>query len=512
MSELTNQSVGDSERSAGTATASFIWTRRHVLALAVLCLAALLDTIDVTVVNVAMPAIKTSLHFSEGGLAWMVNAYMVPFGGFLLLGGRVGDLVGRRRVLLAGTGAFAVASLGSAFAPSATVMVITRAAEGLAAAFVVPMTLAMVTSVFPAGPARNRAFAVWGSVSAGGATLGLIIAGALVTAAGWRWVFLINVPVGVVIVASALWVLPADGPVGGAVSGTARRGRGWRGFDLGGAVSVTAGASLLAYAVAQTSSHTWRAPLTIGLLVAAAALTGYFIVHERFVAADPLMPLSLWRNRSVAGANTVSVLMASATFAVFYSTTLYMQQVLHYSALRTGLSYVPLGLSILVAAGAAPAVISLAGIRLTSAGGSLVSVAGLVLLARMPADGRLLTNIIVPTVILGFGAGLVIIATSIAAMSGVGADRQGVASALLNVSRQLGGALGLAVISTVITDATTRWAAAGNGTAAALTAGFRTGFAVSAALTVVAAITAATLLREEGRGQRINMIALQADG
>jgi EmrB/QacA subfamily drug resistance transporter len=496
------------------ATATFAWTRRHVLALAVLCLAALLDTIDVTVVNVAMPAIKTSLHFSEGGLAWMVNAYMVPFGGFLLLGGRLGDLAGRRRVLLAGTGAFAVASLGSAFAPSAAVMVGTRAAEGLAAAFVVPMTLAMVTSVFPAGPARNRAFAVWGSVSAGGATLGLIIAGALVTAAGWRWVFLINVPVGAVIVASALWVLPADGPVRGPVRGTAggpaRRGGGWRGFDLGGAVSVTAGASLLAYAVAQTSSHSWRAPLTIGLLVAATALTGYFIVHERFVAADPLMPLSLWRNRSVAGANTVSVLMASATFAVFYSTTLYMQQVLHYSALRTGLAYVPLGLSILVAAGAAPAVISLAGIRLTSAGGSLVSVAGLVLLARMPADGQLLTNIIVPTVILGFGAGLVIIATSIAAMSGVAADRQGVASALLNVSRQLGGALGLAVISTVITDTTTRWAATGNGAAAALTAGFRTGFAVSAALTVVAAITATVLLREEGRGQRINMIALQA--
>jgi EmrB/QacA subfamily drug resistance transporter len=524
MSELTNQSVGGSARGAASdrdgraaaaPDAAFAWTRQHVLALSVLCLAALLDTIDVTVVNIAMPSIRTSLHFSEGGLAWMVNAYMVPFGGFLLLGGRIGDLVGRRRVLLAGTAAFAVASLGSALAPSAAVMVGTRAVEGLAAAFVVPMTLAMVSSVFPAGPARNRAFAIWGSVSAGGATLGLVIAGALVTAAGWRWVFLINVPVGALIVASALWVLPADGPVRGAVGGPvpagARRGSSrWRGFDLAGAVSVTAAASLLAYAVAQTSGHSWGAPLTIGLLAAAAALTGYFIVHERFVAADPLMPLSLWRNRSVTGANTVSVLLASATFVVFYSTTLYMQQVLHYSALRTGLAYVPLGLSILLSAGLAPVVIRLGGIRLASIAGSLVSAAGLFLLAGVPAGGHLLTDIIVPTVILGFGAGIVIIATSIAAMSGVAADRQGVASALLNVSRQLGGALGLAVISTVITEATARSAAAGGAVPVALTAGFRAGFAVSGALTVAAALTAAVLLREEGRGQRINMITLQA--
>jgi len=488
-----------------------------VLALSVLCLAALLDTIDVTVVNIAMPSIRTALHFSESGLAWMVNAYMVPFGGFLLLGGRIGDLVGRRRALLAGTAAFAAASLGSAFAPSAGVMIVTRAAEGLAAAFVVPMTLAMLSSVFPAGPARNRAFAVWGGVSAGGATLGLIIAGVLVTAVGWRWVFLINVPVGAIIVASALWVLPSDGPVTcaarravGATPGPGQPVRPRRGFDLGGAVSVTAAASLLAYAVAQTSSHSWGAPLTIVLLAAAAALTGFFIVHERFVAADPLMPLSLCRNRSVTSANTVSVLLASATFVVFYSTTLYMQQVLHYSALRTGLAYVPLGLSILVAAAIAPAVIVLAGIRLTSIAGSLVLFAGLALLARVPASGQLLTDIIVPTVILGLGAGVVIIATSIAALSGVAADRQGVASAMLNVSRQLGGALGLAALSTVITDTTARSAAAGHAVPLALTAGFRTGFAVSAALSVVAAITAAALLREDGRGQRIKMIALQA--
>ena len=213
MSELTNRSVGISS-AAPAGGAEFRWTRRHVLALAVLCLAALLDTIDVTVVNVAMPAIRDSLHFSEGGLAWMVDAYMVPFGGFLLLGGRTGDLLGRRRVLVAGTAVFAAASLGSALAPSAGVMIATRAVEGLAAAFVVPMTLAMLTSVFPAGPPRTRAFSVWGGISAAAGTLGLVVGGALVSAAGWRWIFLINIPVGLIVIVAALRVLPADSPRG----------------------------------------------------------------------------------------------------------------------------------------------------------------------------------------------------------------------------------------------------------------------------------------------------------
>jgi EmrB/QacA subfamily drug resistance transporter len=497
MSELTNQSVGNA-----SGARPFTWTRQHTLALAVLCLAALLDTIDVTVVNVAMPAIRNSLHFSEGGLAWMVDAYMVPFGGFLLLGGRTGDLLGRRRVLLAGTAVFAAASLGSALAPSPAVMIVTRAAEGLAAAFVVPMTLAMLTSVFPAGPARNRAFSVWGGISAAAGTLGLVLGGALVSAAGWRWIFLINIPVGLIVIVAALRVLPADK----APRGRRRAG----GFDLGGAISVTAGASLLAYAVAQTSSHAWGSAETIALLCGAALLGGYFLIHEWRVARSPLMPLSLWRNRSVTGANVVSALLASAMFAVFYSTTLYMQQVLHYSALRTGLAYVPFGLSILVAAGTAPALVSLLGIRMTSIAGSVVSLAGLLLLARVPVGGHLLTDIIVPTVIVGLGAGAVIVPTSIAAMSGVGADRHGIASAVLNVSRQLGGALGLAVISTVVASSTARSAAAGNAAAAALTAGFHAGFAVSAALAAVTVVVAAGLLREEGRGERVNLIELQA--
>jgi EmrB/QacA subfamily drug resistance transporter len=508
----TNNAEGAMSTAAAPPPAAFVWTRRHVLALTVLCLAALLDTIDVTVVNVAMPAIRDSLHFSESGLAWMVNAYMVPFGGFLLLGGRVGDLLGQRRVLIAGTAAFTLASLGSALAPTAGVMVGTRAAEGLAAAFVAPMTLAMLSSVFPAGPARNRAFAIWGGVSAAGGTLGLILGGAIVTAAGWRWIFLVNIPVGVVVVAAALRLLPGDEARAARSSGEAGRGglRPRGGFDVGGALSVTAGTTLLAYAVVQTGSHAWDSARTIALLAVAAALIGYFVLHERFVARAPLMPLAVWRNRSVTGANIVSALVASALFAVFYSTTLYLQQVLHYSALRTGLAYVPFGLSILVAAAVAPTLVSLAGLRWTTIAGALVGLIGFVLLTRIPAHGELLADVVGPTVAVGIGGGLMIVPTSIAAMSGVAAAGHGIASALLNVSRQLGGALGLAVISTVVASSTARSAAAGHSVPVALTAGFHTGFWVSAALVALSVVTAAGLLPDEGRGQRVNLIELQA--
>jgi EmrB/QacA subfamily drug resistance transporter len=465
-------------------------------------LAALLDTIDVTVVNVAMPAIREALHFSEGGLAWMVNAYMVPFGGFLLFGGRAGDLLGRRRVLLAGTAVFTLASLGSALAPGVGVMITTRAIEGLAAAFVVPMTLAMLSSVFPAGPARNRAFAIWGGVSAAGGALGLIAGGLLVSAAGWRWIFFINVPVGVFVLAAATRLLPAD------PSRERSRGR----FDLIGAVSVTGGSSLLAYAVVQTGSHPWGSARTIMLLAGAAVLLGYFVLHERFVASSPLMPMALWRNGPVTGANVVTALLSSAIFAMFYSTTLYMQQVLGYSALRTGLAYLPLGLSILVAAGLAPALVSRIGVRLVAAAGAALSMAGLILFTGIPAHGQLLTDIVLPSAIVGLGGGLVLLSTTIAGMSGVPADQHGVASALLNVSRQLGGALGLAAISTVVTSVAVRWAGPrGAALPDALTAGFRAGFTVSAALTGLAAVTALALLREDGRGQRVNLVELQAD-
>jgi MFS family permease len=247
-----------------TAGIPFTWTRRHIAALLVLCLAALLEIIDVTVVNVAMPAIQNALHFSEATLALMVTAYVVPFGGFLLLAGRTGDLLGRRRILLCGTALFTLASLGSALAPDATLMIATRAVEGLAAAFVVPTTLAMLPAVFPPGPARDTAFGIWAGGAAIAGTLGLIAGGQLVAPVGWRWIFLINVPVGVLVVVAALRVLPADR----ASAGSRRR------FDIVGALLATAGASLLAYALVQTASHPSGSLRTIALVAGAAALVG----------------------------------------------------------------------------------------------------------------------------------------------------------------------------------------------------------------------------------------------
>lgn len=490
---------------AGTG-AGFTWTRRHMLALAVLCLASLLDVVDVTVVNVAMPAIRESLHFSEGALAWMVNAYMVPFGGFMLLAGRAGDRFGRRRVLVAGTAAFTASSLASAFAPNAAVMIATRAAEGLSAAFVVPTTLAMLSIVFPAGSARNRAFAVWGGLSAAAGTLGLVVGGLLVSAVGWRWVFLVNIPFGAFVIAAALRVLPAD-------QATARQATGpRRSFDAVGALAATAGASLLAYAVVQTGSHPWGSARTIALLAGAAVLLGYFLAHERFIAADPLLPLSLWRNRSVVGANLVTTLQSSGLFAMFYSTTLCQQQVLGFSALRTGVGYLPLGVSVLVAAGLGPVLVPRLGVRFTVAGGALLSTAGLLLLARLQVSGNVVTGLILPMALVGFGAGIVTVPSSVAALAGVPAGRAGVASALLNVSRQLGGALGLAVISTLVAAATAHAQAAGRAAAAAMTTGFRSGFTVSAVLLAVATAAALVLLREDGRGHSINLIELQTAG
>jgi EmrB/QacA subfamily drug resistance transporter len=486
---------------AAPSAAAFRWTRRPLIALAVLCLAALLDTVDVTVVNVAMPTIKSALHFSEGGLASMVNAYMVPFGGFLLLGGRAGDVLGRRRVLLGGTALFTVASLASGLAQNAATMIAARAAEGLGAAFVVPMTLAMLASIFPPGPARNRAFAVWGGVSAVAGTLGLVAGGLLVSGVGWRWIFFVNIPVGAFVIAAALRYLPED-------RATHRRRR----FDAVGAVTVTGGASLLAYAVVQTGSHAWGAGRTIGLLAGAAALLGYFLLHERFLAGEPLMPLSLWRNRSVTGANVVSTLQSSAVFAMFYCTTLYQQQVLHYPALRTALAYVPLGISILVGAGLGPLLVSRIGVRFTTVLGAVIATAGLALFDRLPVAGHLLGDIILPEVIVGVGAGLLFIPCSIAALSGVPAQRNGIASALLNVSRQLGGALGLAVISTIAATRTSRSLRTGHTISAALTGGFRAGFAISAALMCAAILAAMFLLHDDGRGQNINLVELQAAG
>ena len=469
--------------------------------LVVLCLAPLLEYIDMTVVNVALPTIRADLGFALPDLQWLINAYTICFGGFFLLAGRAGDLLGRRRVFLAGVAVFTLASLASGLAPGPGLLIGARAVQGLAAAFVVPLTLAMIAAQFPEGKPRNLALTAWGTTTAISASLGLAAGGLLVTGPGWRWIFYVNLPVGVLILVASWRYLRDDRP--------AQR---HRTFDAVAAVTSTAGLGLLTYAVVQTGAHPWHSAWTICLLAGAGALLAYFLVHELIFAAEPLLPFSLLRNRAVAGANAVSALSGAGLVSVFYFATLYQQQVLGYSALKTGLAYLPLTGVFMVVAGLGPVLIPRIGIRYVTAAGSLISAGSLVLLTRITPDGTLLGSVIVPTMIFGAGLAVFYIPMTVAAVYRVPPERTGVASALVNVTRTVGGAVGLAVISTVATSRISHQAASGHPAGEALSSGFRLAFVITAALLAAAAVFALAIFRGEGRGEKINLAEVTRAG
>jgi EmrB/QacA subfamily drug resistance transporter len=392
----------------------FAWSRSSVIVLVVLCLAPLLEYIDMTVVNVALPTIRADLGFALPDLQWVINAYTICFGGFFLLAGRAGDLFGRRRVFLAGVAAFTLASLASGLAPGAGLLIGARAAQGLAAAFVVPLTLAMIAAQFPEGKPRNIALTAWGTITAISASLGLVAGGLLVTGPGWRWIFYVNLPAGALILFASWRYLRDDRP--------ARR---HRRFDVAAAVTSTAGLGLLTYAVVQTGTNPWHSARTIGLLAGAGALLAWFVVHEQVFAAEPLLPFSLLRNRAVTGANAVSALSGAGLVSVFYFATLYQQQVLGYSALKTGLDYLPLTGVFMVVAGLGPVLIPRIGIRYVTAAGCLVSAGSLVLLTRITPAGTLLGSVILPTMIFGAGLAVFYIPMTVAAVYRVPPERTG---------------------------------------------------------------------------------------
>ncbi|WP_283136433.1 MFS transporter [Rhizohabitans arisaemae] len=465
---------------------AFTWDRGHTLALIVLCLAQVLDSVDATVVNVALPAIRHDLGFDPADLSWVVNAYMVPFGGFLLLGGRLGDLLGHRRILFAGIALFTVASSVAGFAQNAGTLIGGRALQGVGAALIAPMTLALIALIFPEGKPRNRALAAWGASTGVSTTVGLFAGGLLADGPGWRWIFFVNLPVGLLLLV-ALRRLP--------VPETARTPGVRRDFDVVGAITSTAGVGLLAYAILQTESGSWGSARTPILLAVSLALIAYFIVHETRIAREPLIAFSLFRNRSVSGANAIQAVRGGAMFAVFYMLTLYLQEVLGHTALETGLAYVPMTLALIGAAALAPVLLRRVGLRPVVAAGALVSAGGLLLFTRISPTGTFIGDVLLPLLVTGVSFGIVIVPLTTAALDGVSPEYSGVASALLNVSAQLGGALGLAILSAVAVNRTGDRLRTGAPAEAALTEGFSLAFGVSAAMMVVIAGLALVMFR-----------------
>jgi EmrB/QacA subfamily drug resistance transporter len=480
-----------------TRDGSFTWTSRHTVALLVVCLAQLLELIDITIVNVTLPTIRQALGFSPAGLSWVVNAYVVPFGGLLLLGGRCGDLMGRRKVFLAGIAVFTMASLASGLAQGAEILVLTRGLQGLSAAFVSPMTLAIIASTFPDGAPRNRALAIWAGVSGVSGSLGVTMGGLLASGPGWRWIFFVNIPVGLFILVAGRRCLDVD-----------HASREHRSFDVTGAVTVTAGVTVGVYGVSQTSSHPWSSAPTIILLAVAGVLLGSFVLREARFATEPLIPISLLRDRPVMAANIVSFLVGGGMFSLFYFFSLYQQEVLHYSALKTGIAYLPLTGMLMVCAAPTPLIIARTGVRWPLAAGGVISAAGMALFATDTPAGGMWRDVIGPSLVVAPGLALTFVPMTVAAVAGVPLSDTGIASGLANVSRTIGGALGLAVIVTLAAGRTGGQIRGGTAADIALGNGYRLGFAVSACLLGASAAAAVALFRNEGRGTRIDLTGL----
>ncbi|WP_063757757.1 MFS transporter [Streptomyces fulvoviolaceus] len=430
------------------------------LVVALACAGQFLVVLDVSVVNVALPSMRADLAMSASGLQWVVNAYAIAFAGFMLLGGRAGDLYGRKRMFLVGLGLFTVASLAGGLAQEGWELLLARAAQGLGAAVLAPSTLTILTAAVPEGAARARAIATWTAVGAGGGAAGGLVGGALVETLSWRWVLLINVPIGAAVLLGSVLLLSES-----------RAGDGRR-LDLPGALLVTAGLATLAYGISQTEAEGWTAAATLVPLCAGPGLIGLFLLVESRTAA-PLMPLGLLRVRSVASANVAMFLCGSAMFCMWYFMTLYAQNVLGYSPLDAGLALVPSSLAVVLGSKLAPRFMRVAGARRVAALGTVVAVVGFGWQSTMTADGGYVVGIMIPGILMMLGAGLAATPLAALATSGAAPGEAGLVSGLVNTSRTMGGSLGLAVLSTIAAART-----AGSGTPEALTEGYALAFRV----------------------------------
>ncbi len=454
-------------------------------ALAIVCVAFFMTVLDVSIVNVALPSIGESLHFSATGLQWVITAYAITFGGFLLLGGRAGDILGRKRMFLVGVLIFSIASLVCGLSGSTGVLIAARAVQGFGAAIVSPSTLSIITTTFAEGPERNKALGIWGAMGGSGAAAGVLFGGILTKYLGWEWIFFVNVPVGVLVLALA--------------PGIVRESRApdvGRNFDTVGAASVTGGLTLLVYAISKAPVDGWGDATTIGLLIAAAALIVFFVLWESR-AANPLMPLSIFRIRTLAGANVVGALLGASIFADFFLLTLYVQNVLHYSALKTGITFLATAGTVVLVAGLAQYLSTRIGPKPVMVAGLALNTGALIWYAQIPVDGTYVHNLLGGYVMFGFGLSFAFIPVSIAALAGVGPREAGLASGLLNTAQQVGGAIGVAIASSVAVSHATHLLQTGDSQAAALTGGYALAFWVIAGISAAGVVAALVLVKNE---------------
>jgi EmrB/QacA subfamily drug resistance transporter len=456
---------------------------RRWQALALVCVAFFMTVLDVSIVNVALPSIGRSLHFSETGLQWVITAYAITFGGFLLLGGRAGDILGRKRMFLVGLALFSIASLVCGLSGSTGVLVAARAVQGLGAAIVSPSTLSIITTTFEEGAERNKALGIWGAMGGSGAAAGVLFGGILTRFAGWEWIFFVNVPVGALVLALTPRVVrESRAPDVG------------RNFDLVGASSVTGGLALLVYAISKAPVDGWSDTTTIGLLVAAAVLIAFFVGWETRVE-NPLMPLSIFRIRTLAGANVVGLLLGASIFADFFLLTLYVQNVLHYSPLKTGVTFLATAGTTVVVAGISQWLCTKVGPKPVMVTGMLLDTIALVWYTQISVDGTYAHDLLGGYLLFGFGLAFAFIPVSIAALAGVGPREAGLASGLLNTAQQVGGAVGVAIATSVAVSRTTHLLRTGDSSAAALTGGYALAFWVIAGISAAGVLAALFLVR-----------------
>ncbi|TMR07247.1 MFS transporter [Actinomadura soli] len=479
-----------------TDTTSFLATRRGKLTLTLLCSIAFLDFIDASIVNVALPAVRQDLDFSVQDLQWVPSGYLLTYGGFMLLGGRLADLLGRRRVVLVGTVLFSLSSLVGGLAVNSGMLVGARLAQGAGAALMLPGTLSILTTMFKEGGDRAKALGVWGGVAGGANAAGVLLGGLLTDGPGWRWVMLVNVPVSVLVIIGLFLLVEGD-----------RRSARLKSFDLGGTALVTGGMLLLVFTLVKAPEAGWDSARTLGGLAGTAALLAAFAVNEQR-HRSPLLPLSIFRVRGLAVTDAAYLVAVAGLASMFFFLSLYMVNILGYSPLKTGSAYLPLCVGVGIAAGITPQLLARTGTRPLIVGSLLVTGAGIFWLSSIPVDGAYLTDLLPGLLVTSLGLGVVFVAITTAANANVPADKAGLAAALLNSSQQIGGALGLAIFSAVATSRTDDLLAEERSVPEALTSGFARALLVCSVFLAVAAVVA--LRAANTRGEASDAETVQA--